>query len=79
MLMTLFAMVLWLAAALACRRLPAGLATAARVGLTVAGIPMLGAVTLAHGPLPGLAGLVMGTALLLLMPLPAGTQGRSAL
>ncbi|WP_323042676.1 DUF2484 family protein [Gemmobacter sp.] len=74
MVLTATGMALWLAAALAARRVAPHRAVVLRGALIVAGIPLLGAATLAHGPLPGLAGLAIGTALLLV---PAGRR-RSA-
>lgn len=64
MILTASAMTLWLATAVAARRLPPRRARLARIALTATGIPLLGAATLAHGPLPGLLGLAAGTLLL---------------
>ena len=57
--------VVWIVAAIAARRLVPRRAGVLRGMLTVTGIPLLGVATMMHGPLPGLGGLVLGTALLL--------------
>lgn len=70
LVLILAAMMLWLAAALvACRMAPAP-ALAVRVVLAALGVPLLGYATLTQGPLPGLAGLGLGTAVLMLHRLP---------
>lgn len=71
MILTATGMTLWVAAALAGRRLAPHRGRVLRGALIVAGIPLLGAATLAHGPLPGLGGLAIGTALLVA---PAGRR-----
>lgn len=70
MALTLILSGLWLLVALAACRLPGPAALRARTGLMALGIPLLGFITYAQGPLPGLAGLLVGTVVLGLHRLP---------
>lgn len=67
------AMVIWLVAGIAACTVPLTprQAQTLRWGLVAAGVPLLGLVTLQLGPLSGLAGLALGTAVLALHGAPA--------
>lgn len=73
MVLTGAAMVIWLIAGVAACTVPLTprQAQAMRWVLVVAGVPLLGLVTLQLGPLPGLAGLALGTGVLALHRVPA--------
>ncbi|GGE09604.1 Protein of unknown function [Gemmobacter megaterium] len=66
MILTTISMAFWLAAVLIARRSRPAHARVLRAVLTVTGIPLLGLATFVHGPVPGITGLVIGTALLVL-------------
>jgi len=72
MVLTAGAALIWLAVGVAACTLLADRARTLRLGLVVAGIPLLGLLTLHLGPLAGLAGLGLGTGVLVLhrVPLP---------
>ena len=70
MVLTAGAVLIWLVAGLAALAVPPDRAHPVRLALVVAGIPLLGLVTLYLGPLAGLAGLGLGTGVMVLHRVP---------